>query len=547
MRIALAQINPVIGDFSGNIKKITEYARKAKTKNQADIVLFPELSLCGYPPFDLLEHEKFIEQNATALRSLSESLPADLAAGLGYVKRNTAGKKLFNVYGIIHGNKVIFEQYKKTIIRHDYFDETRYFESGENPKIFEYKDERIGILLNDDAWNDSENEVSDEVKKLSEQKISMLVVPGASPFTKGIHKTRCLNAEKISSQYQIPVFFINTVGANDSVIFDGRSFAVGANGKSINAKSFEEDIILKNHPGLTAVKSISNDSDDLDDLEAALVLGIRDYMKKCGFKKAHLGLSGGIDSALVVYLAAKAIGAENVVCFNMPSQFSSQGSRDDSLELAENLGCRYETLPIEKIYHTSLSVLEDVFENKPFDVAEENLQARIRGLLWMAYSNKFNSMLLSAGNKSELAMGYCTLYGDTNGALAPIGDIFKTEVFALCKRINERSLEKTGKAIIPQCIIDKPPSAELRPGQKDQDSLPAYEILDEILKCYLYENMSPEQIKNTGYDGELVNRVVRTIIRSEWKRRQTPPVLKVSKRAFGIGGRMPLARAIYEV
>jgi NAD+ synthase (glutamine-hydrolysing) len=286
--------------------------------------------------------------------------------------------------------------------------------------------------------------------------------------------------------------------------------------------------------------------EELDVLEGALIMGIREYMDKCGFTRAHLGLSGGIDSALVAYLAYCALGADKVVCFSMPSRFSSQGSKDDAAELAANLGLRYEALPIEPVFTSFLSTLEGVFEHKPFDIAEENLQARIRGTLLMAFSNKFGSMLLTTGNKSELAMGYCTLYGDMNGALGPIGDLFKTEVFALCRRINEKA-RASGAIIIPEAIITKPPSAELRPDQKDQDSLPPYEVLDEILKLYLFENLSKDEIVARGWDGELAARIIKTVARAEFKRRQAPPVLKVSPRAFGMGRRMPIARALYEL
>jgi NAD+ synthase (glutamine-hydrolysing) len=271
-------------------------------------------------------------------------------------------------------------------------------------------------------------------------------------------------------------------------------------------------------------------------------MGIREYMRKCGFKRAHLGLSGGIDSALVAYLGVRAVGKDNIVTISMPSRFSSQGSKDDARELAGNLGCRYEILPIEPVFTAFLSTLEGVFEGKPFDIAEENLQARIRGSLLMGFSNKWNSMLLTTGNKSELAMGYCTLYGDMNGALGPIGDLFKTEVFALCRRINERA----GKEIIPAAIIEKPPSAELRPNQKDQDSLPPYDLLDEILTLYLFENLSAAEIAARGFDAALASGIIKTVARAEFKRRQAPPVLKVSPRAFGMGRRMPIARDVYE-
>ncbi|MDR3181335.1 MAG: NAD(+) synthase [Planctomycetaceae bacterium] len=279
-----------------------------------------------------------------------------------------------------------------------------------------------------------------------------------------------------------------------------------------------------------------------DAVEQALITGIRDYMQKCGFSRCHLGLSGGIDSALVAYLAVQAAGKDNVACFSMPSRFSSQGSKDDAAGLASNLGCRYETLPIEATFTAFLDTLQPVFADRPFDVAEENLQARIRGTLLMAYANKFNSMLLATGNKSELAMGYCTLYGDMNGALAPIGDLFKTEVFMLCRQINERT-----DGIIPETILTKPPSAELRPNQTDQDSLPPYDLLDAILKLYLYDNLDASEITAQGFDGVLVRRIIRSAASAEFKRRQAPPVLKVSPRAFGMGRRMPIARTVYEI
>jgi NAD+ synthase (glutamine-hydrolysing) len=370
----------------------------------------------------------------------------------------------------------------------------------------------------------------------------------------------------------IPLIYINAVGANDQIIFDGRSFVTvpsmdaekPAPAKDcpvrLGAKAFEEDLVIWNSGatggGVPAVPGTGDRDDafgvgltryELDIMEDALVMGIRDYMRKCGFTRAHLGLSGGIDSALVAYLGVRAVGPGNIACFSMPSRFSSQGSKDDAWELAQNLGCRYQVLPIEQVFTAFLSTLEGVFEQKPFDIAEENLQARIRGALLMGFSNKFNSMLLTTGNKSELAMGYCTLYGDTNGALGPIGDVFKTEVFALCRRINERSLAAGLKAPIPQAIIDKPPSAELRPNQKDQDSLPPYEVLDEILRLYLYDNLCRDEIEKKGWDSELAARIIRTVARAEFKRRQAPPVLKVSKRAFGMGRRMPIARVIYEL
>jgi NAD+ synthase (glutamine-hydrolysing) len=390
------------------------------------------------------------------------------------------------------------------------------------------------------------------VKELFDQGISLLCVPSASPYVAEKLSVRHNLAKRISRRGNVPLAYVNAVGANDSIIFDGRSFAVSPDDKNLilQGPAFKEDIFTfdtKSGESSGAVWGAEKAENELDTIEEALVTGIRDYMNKCGFTRAHLGLSGGIDSALVAYLAVRAIGQDKVVCFSMPSRFSSQGSKDDASELAARLGCRYVPLPIEAVFTSFLETLTPVFEKKPFDIAEENLQARIRGTLLMAYSNKFSSMLLTTGNKSELAMGYCTLYGDTNGALGPIGDLFKTEVFALCRHINEKAVAQEGNIIIPEAILTKPPSAELRPNQKDQDSLPPYEVLDEILKLYLFGNLSKEEIVNKGWDGGLTARIIKTVGRAEFKRRQSPPVLKVSKRAFGMGRRMPIARDIYEI
>jgi NAD+ synthase (glutamine-hydrolysing) len=363
-------------------------------------------------------------------------------------------------------------------------------------------------------------------------------------------------AEKISSRGGVPIVYLNAVGANDSIVFDGRSFVLAGSPKAgprirAAAAAFREDLVCWDstqaaEPALALPAGFAA-TNELDTIEAALVLGIRGYMQKCGFKQAHLGLSGGIDSALVAYLAVRAMGAENVVCFGLPSRFSSAGSRDDARALADNLGIRLIMLPIEAAFEAYLGTLADVFEGRPFDLAEENLQARIRGTLLMAYANKFGSLLLTTGNKSELAMGYCTLYGDMAGALAPIGDLFKVEVLALCRRINERAVAETGRPLIPDAILTKPPSAELRPDQTDQDSLPPYEVLDEVLRLYLLENLSRGEIVARGWDDQLAVRIIGAVARAEYKRRQAPPVVKVSPRAFGMGRRMPIARHIHEV
>jgi NAD+ synthase (glutamine-hydrolysing) len=588
MRIAIAQINSTIGAFSANREKILAFARRAREEQGADMALFPEMAICGYPPMDLLDQDSFAEMNIRTLRILQRELPRDMAVGLGYVGRNpyAGGKALVNAYGIILEGKLAFEQIKTLLPTYDVFDEARNFESAQTWSAFEWKGERIGIAICEDVWRETAtpgtNYVRDPVRSLLDQGIGILCVPSASPYFAGKLKVRRALAERISRRGDLSLIYINAVGANDSIIFDGRSFVTapaampgtagegdgGAPGIRLMAGAFVEDLVTWDSAdragaaggtggfsGAGISPQTEEEADpygvglsapELDTLEEALVLGIREYMGKCGFTRGHLGLSGGIDSALVAYLAVKALGKDRVACFSMPSRFSSQGSRDDAAELAANLGCSFGVLSIEPVFESFLSSLAEVFENRPFDLAEENLQARIRGTLMMAYSNKFGSMLLTTGNKSELAMGYCTLYGDMAGALAPIGDLFKTEVFALCRRINSRTAGK-GRAVIPEAILTKPPSAELRPNQKDQDSLPPYEELDGILKLYLFENLSKDEIARRGWDGELAGQIIKTAARAEFKRRQAPPVLKVSPRAFGMGRRMPIARWLYEV
>jgi NAD+ synthase (glutamine-hydrolysing) len=570
MNIAIAQINSTIGDFSGNRDKILSCGRRARREHGADMVLFPELAVCGYPPMDLLDQDRFVELNIQSVHMLQQELPPEIAVGLGFVNRSpySGGKSLVNEYGVLLGGKIVFEQIKTLLPTYDVFDEARNFEPAREWNAFEFRGERIGFAICEDVWRETDipgtDYVRDPVRELLGQGVSLLCVPSASPYVAGKLKLRRALAERISLRGNVPLIYINAVGANDQILFDGRSFVIcpgKAAGKSecppLMAKTFAEDLICWDSgraplPAHTEAPPAADTPlgltpQEMDVLEEGLVVGIKDYMRKCGFQRAHLGLSGGIDSALVAYLGARAAGKENIVCFSMPSRFSSRGSKDDAKELAENLGCRYETLPIEPVFESFLSSLAGVFENRPFDIAEENLQARIRGTLLMAFSNKFNSMLLTTGNKSELAMGYCTLYGDTNGALGPIGDLFKTEVFALCRRINGRAQETGAKPPIPQAIIDKPPSAELRPNQKDQDSLPPYEVLDEILKLYLFDNLSKDEIARQGWDAELAGTIIKTVARAEFKRRQAPPVLKVSPRAFGMGRRMPIAREVYEI
>ncbi|MDR1072740.1 MAG: NAD+ synthase [Treponema sp.] len=564
MNIAIAQINSFIGDFAGNREKIRAWTEKALARN-ADMILFPELAVCGYPPMDLLDQDCFVEKNMQTVHEIQRILPGNIACGVGFVRRSpySFGKSLANAYGIILDGKLVFEQIKTLLPTYDVFDESRNFEGAREWKTFEYKGERIGVAICEDVWRETgapgTSYVRDPVKELFDQGVTLLCVPSASPYVAEKLAARRSLAKRISKRGDVALAYVNAVGANDSIIFDGRSFAVLPDAQTplLQGQAFSEDMFVFDAKtgeaaGETAGAVAASRWEDvkaeneLDVIEEALVIGIRDYMAKCGFTRVHLGLSGGIDSALTAYLAVRAVGQDRTVCFSMPSRFSSQGSKDDAAELAARLGCRYAPLSIEPVFTSFLETLEPVFENKPFDSAEENLQARIRGTLLMAYSNKFSSMLLTTGNKSELAMGYCTLYGDTNGALAPIGDLFKTEVFALCRRINEKAAVEEGNIIIPEAILTKPPSAELRPNQTDQDSLPPYEVLDEILKCCLFDNLSKEEIVDKGWDAELVRKIIMSVARAEFKRRQAPPVLKVSKRAFGMGRRMPIARSVYE-
>ena len=576
MRIALAQINSTVADFKGNSEKILAFARRARDEQKADMVLFPELAVSGCPPLDLLGEKLFPERSIQAVKNLERELPHDIAVGFGYVSRSPCktGKDLVNVYGIVLNGELVFEQIKTRLAPDGVYNEEQYFEPARSWDVFEYKKERLGFTIGEDLWQETNvprpSYMKNPVPKLMDKGMSILCVPSASPYAIRKYRSRLLLAAEISRAEDLPVVYINAAGANDDVIFDGCSFVytpakpkrhprTDESTLALYAKPFEEDLVVWDTANVYRESSktgLDDTSDpfgvelsryDLDMLEEALVLGIRDYMKKCGFSRAHTGLSGGIDSALVAYLAVRAAGAENFTGISMPSRFSSPGSKDDAAELAANLGCRYEVLPIEECYTAFLSTLKGIFENRPFDITEENIQARIRGLLNMAYSNKFNSMLLNTGNKSEIAMGYCTLYGDTNGALGPIGDIFKTEVFALCRRINERSIAAGGKAIIPQATIDKPPSAELHPDQKDEDSLPPYDVLDAILRLCLRGNRSPEEIVKEGWDRELVKRIVKAIARSEFKRRQLPPALRVSPGPFGAGRKIPVARALYEI
>lgn len=564
MKLAIAQIDSIVADFSANLEKICAFTNRAVQEYAPDLILFPELALCGYPPMDLLDQDSFTEENIRALRQLQRKLPGHIAVGVGYVDRNTAmnGKKLLNAYVILCDGKLIFQQDKTLLPTYDVFDEARYFEKAHKRSLFEFKNERIGIAICEDMWRETGGPdiryAEDPVKELMDLGATMLCVPSASPYYANKHQLRLSLVERISRRGNLPILYINAVGANDSIIFDGRSFIATpqqypnrqemTNQITVVQKAapFKEDLVYWDSTEHIQALPEHEAPYELDTLEDALVLGIQAYMQKCGFSKLHIGLSGGIDSALVACLAARAAGPDRLHFFGLPSRYSSRASIDDAAELAANLGVSFSILPIEQSFAAMLETLDPVFKGLPHDLTEENLQARIRGTLLMAYSNKFNSLLLTTGNKSELAMGYCTLYGDMAGALAPIGDLFKNEVFALCRRINERHLASEGRVLIPENILVKAPSAELRPDQKDEDSLPPYETLDKILRLYLIDNLSCAEITRQGWDPDLTSSILEAVARAEYKRRQAPPVLKVSPRAFGMGRRMPIARNAYE-
>ena len=544
MKIGCAQINPTIGDFAGNSEKIIALTEEARTAGCA-LVVFPEMCLCGYPPMDLLEYDLFVEETLKALRRVQAGVPRGIGVVLGYVERNRSqsGKGLLNVSSLIADGKILHTQAKTLLPSYDVFDESRWFEPARTRSVVSFAGERIGIAICEDIWWETEPAPGlrypvDPVAELLDAGATLILCPSASPFHPDMPRIRRDLITRIGKNSGVPVLYVNTVGANDNIIFDGQSMASSADGRLIFiGKAFEEELAVID----TAAQhsEVPLPADPLLQIEEALVLGIKDYVGKCGFTRVHLGLSGGIDSALVTVLAVKALGPQRVQVFGLPSRYSSEGSVTDARALAANLGLSLKVLTIEEIFGSFLHTLDPVFEGKKPDITEENIQARIRGTLLMAYSNKFNSLLLTTGNKSELATGYCTLYGDMSGGLAVIGDLLKVQVYALARSINARA------PLIPGAIIDKPPSAELRPDQTDQDSLPPYETLDAILSKYLVENRSAEEITACGFPASLVRSVVNMVEKAEYKRRQAPPVLKVSPKAFGTGRRIPIARRFF--
>jgi NAD+ synthase (glutamine-hydrolysing) len=554
VKVALGQVNPKIGDFKGNGDKILGYIKQAADLG-AELIVFPELCLCGYPPMDLLDQSSFVEKNLESLRRIQRQMPGGIGVVLGYVDRNrlNSGKRLINAASLLFNREVVFSMSKSLLPTYDVFDEARYFEPAPSRRVFDFKGELIGLAICEDIWWEKEAGAGshyplDPVKELLDQGATLIISPSASPFHSGKPRTRLELISRIGKSAGVPVIYVNMVGGNDSLVFDGQSLVTSNEGKlTFLGRGFEEELALVVVAGRGRGSSPGRSPDQVElklrndsygELERALILGLRDYVKKCGFARVHLGLSGGIDSAVVAVLAVQALESKQVKVFALPSGYSSEGSIVDAGRLADNLGITLNQIPIEPLFKSFLRSLEDTFAGKEADVTEENLQARIRGILLMAYSNKFNSLLLATGNKSELATGYSTLYGDMCGGLAVIGDLLKTQVYGLARRMNR------DKEIIPEDILTKPPSAELRPDQVDQDTLPPYELLDRILSLYLIDNLDSAGITEQGLPADLVNRVITLVERAEYKRRQAPPVIKVSARAFGTGRRIPIARTI---
>ena len=542
MKIALAQIDPTVGDFTGNLEKIVAATRRAADLG-ARLAVFSELAICGYPPADFLEKPCFLARCGSAVDELAEAtreLPTAVLAGVALPAGGEDGKPAFNAAVLLDGGRLLLEQHKRLLPFYDVFDEQRYFSPSRPQKVIELDGIRLAVTICEDAWNDKNFwprrlYTVDPMEELMRQHPAVHINISSSPFWHSKRAIRRQMLAAIARRDAIPVLMCNQVGGNDSLIFDGSSLALNARGELIaQAASFQEDLIAVD-PFHASPVPVPED-DDTEAAFRALVLGTRDYVRKCGFSKALVGLSGGIDSALVAAIATEALGAENVIGVGLPSPYSSAGSIDDSRQLAANLGIRFEVLSISALFAESARTLDPLFAGMQEDITEENIQPRIRAMLLMALSNKFGALVLTTGNKSEMAVGYCTLYGDMVGALAVIGDLVKTRVYAVCRWLNRE------REVIPAAILEKPPSAELRPGQMDTDSLPPYEVLDPIVEAYVERYETPECIAaEHGFPLDLVEQVVRLVERSEYKRQQAAPVLKVTSKSFGMGRRFPIA------
>ena len=551
MKIAIAQINPIIGDLLGNTQKILEMSQQAASEN-VRLLLTPELSICGYPPRDLLVNPSFIEVIDNTLQKLAEDLPANLAVLVGTVVKNSqahisGGKNLFNSTALLENGKIQQFFHKRLLPTYDVFDEKRYFEPGLEANYFILDNLKIGVTICEDLWNDEEfwgkrSYAVNPIADLANLGVDLIVNLSASPYTVGKQHLREAMLKHSVVNFQQPIIYTNQVGGNDDLVFDGRSFALNKQGEIVcRAKGFGSDFLTvefnSNKQDLDFGDISPVDESEDEEIWNALVLGVKDYVGKCRFSKVLLGLSGGVDSALVAAIATAALGKENVIGVLMPSPYSSEHSISDALTLAANLDIQTQLLPIGELMASFDNSLDELFAGTEFGIAEENLQSRIRGNLLMAISNKFGYLLLSTGNKSEVAVGYCTLYGDMNGGLSVIADVPKTRVYSICKWLNSHQQ----KEVIPENILTKAPSAELKPGQVDQDSLPPYEILDDILDRLIHQHQSATEIISAGHEPAIVDRVLQLLSRAEFKRRQAAPGLKITDRAFGTGWRMPIA------
>jgi NAD+ synthase (glutamine-hydrolysing) len=576
MKITIAQLNPIIGDLANNAQQILAAAHQAADQG-VRLVLTPELSLCGYPPRDLLLRPGFIDAMGSTLTDLAQQLPPQVAVLVGFAERNPTagdrgGKPLFNSMALLDGGQVQQIFHKQLLPTYDVFDEDRYFEPGDQVNHFELAAGdgttlHLGVTICEDLWNDEafwgqRRYPNNPIANLKAAGADLIVNLSASPYSLNKQRTREAMLSHSAARFDVPILYANQIGANDDLIFDGGSLAFNRSGALVGrAQSFQPDTLCLTYDAaakdLQAGDLVPAITDTNGEIWSALVLGVQDYACKCGFKKAVIGLSGGIDSALVAAIAAAALGPEQVLGVLMPSPYSSDHSVGDAKALAENLGIHQTTLAIGELMAGYDHTLENLFADTDFGVAEENIQSRIRGNLLMAIANKFGHLLLSTGNKSEMAVGYCTLYGDMNGGLAVIADLPKTRVYELCHWLNQQFRDlcsdspspclplplalATATAIIPEHILTKPPSAELKPGQVDQDSLPSYDILDDILERLVQHHESVADMLAAGHEFHVVERVIRLVSRAEFKRRQAPPVLKVTDRAFGTGWRMPIA------
>ncbi|HWZ82330.1 MAG TPA: NAD+ synthase [Terriglobales bacterium] len=541
MKIALGQINPTVGDFSGNAAKIIQFAQEARSAG-AGLILFPELAVCGYPPRDLVERPSFVTRNRESAEQIAAATNGiAVICGIVTPAKAETGKSVMNSAALLRNGRVDFIQSKMLLPTYDVFDEARNFAPAKSQQLFECCDKQVALTICEDAWNDKHfwNRRLygiDPVEELVRLGGNLVLNISASPFWLGKRELRRDMLATIAKNDNVPVAMVNQVGGNDSLVFDGSSLVIAPDGRVIaQGKSFGEDLIYFDTQSLTGDMHEQVEGEDASAYEA-LVLGTRDYIRKCGFQRVIIGLSGGIDSALTAAIAVDAVGAGNVTGIGMPGPYSSPGSIDDARELAKNLGIRCELLSIVEVDKACRQTLAPVFAGLPEDTTEENIQSRSRGMVLMSLSNKFGALVMSTGNKSELAVGYCTLYGDMVGGLAVISDVPKTLVYRLSAYVNSR------RAVIPQATIEKAPSAELRPDQKDSDSLPPYDVLDAILEDYVEEARSAEQIAVAhDFDLELVKRVVRMVERSEYKRQQAAPGIKISTKAFGFGRRFPIA------